>query len=443
VQVNDESLDHEEEALIGPAVRGTLHADDRARLEKHVAGCPTCAAQLEAMRIFYATVAPGPDDDALDDAAVERTMARLDAAGASPAVAPAADDALDDAAVERAIAHLDAGATAGAKPMRGRRRLRPAIGFVALGAAAAAAVVLAVFHPQAPRPATTAGTPTAGTTTAETAAAPQPPLVLADGSEVAPDDAATTVQIGEQTATRTVVRLPAGAARFRVRHDSRRLFRVDAGPIQIDDIGTVFRVAHEAGGRVRVVVSEGRVAVLSAVGGARVELGAGEARVFPTVEAPATIEGPAEAPEPAPAALPAAGAPARGQPRAHLADDPAALLAAADVARRSHQPGAAVAPLRRLIDRYPRDPRAPSAAFTLGWVLLTDLNRPREAAAAFVVAERIAPRGALAEDAAARVAEAWQKAGESRRAAEAARRYEQVYPTGRYIALMRGLIGKR
>jgi transmembrane sensor len=138
----------------------------------------------------------------------------------------------------------------------------------------------------------------------------------------------------------------------------------------------------------------------------------------------------------------AAPAPTRGQPRAHLADDPTALLAAADVARRSHDSKAAVAPLRRLIEHYPKDPRAPSAAFTLGWVLLTDLNRPREAAAAFAVAERIAPRGALAEDASARIAEAWQNAGESRRAAEAARHYEQMYPTGRYIALMRGLIGK-
>ena len=75
-------------------------------------------------------------------------------------------------------------------------------------------------------------------------------------------------------------------------------------------------------------------------------------------------------------------------------------------------------------------------------MLLTDLNRPRDAAAAFAQAERIAPRGALAEDAAARVAEAWQNAGESRRAAQAARHYEQMYPTGRYIGLMRGLIGK-
>jgi TolA-binding protein len=124
-------------------------------------------------------------------------------------------------------------------------------------------------------------------------------------------------------------------------------------------------------------------------------------------------------------------------------DDPADLLAAADAARRSRRPGAAIAALRQLLDHYPKDPRAPSAAFTLGWVYLTDLNRPREAAAAFAAAERSAPRGALAEDAAARVAEAWQKAGESRRAAEAARHYTQAYPSGRYIGLMRGLIGDR
>jgi len=433
VQVDDESQDHAEEALIGPAVRGTLSADDTARLERHVAGCPTCSAQLEAMRIFYAAGAPGPDDDALDDAAVAGAMARLgerDAVDVSPA-RRAADEALDHAAVERAMARLDERGTSLPKP---QRRLRPLVGVAALSvAAAAAAVVLAVFH--GPRPATT----TATTTTP----VPLRPLILADGSEVAPDDAATTIQVGEQTAARTVVRLASGAARFRVRHDGKRLFRVDAGSIQIDDIGTVFRVAHETGGRVRVVVSEGRVAVLSSAIGARVELAAGEERVFSTAtEAHPALPEPTEAPETATAPGAMAGAAPHGQPRARTADDPAELLAAADVARRSHRPGAAVAPLRRILERYPKDPRAPSAAFTLGWVLLTDLNRPRDAAAAFAQAERIAPRGALAEDAAARVAEAWQNAGESRRAAEAARHYEQMYPTGRYIGLMRGLIGK-
>jgi hypothetical protein len=55
---------------------------------------------------------------------------------------------------------------------------------------------------------------------------------------------------------------------------------------------------------------------------------------------------------------------------------------------------------------------------------------------------RIALRGALAEDAAARVAEAWQKAGDARRTAQAARHYQQMYPTGRYLTMMRGLVGK-
>jgi len=423
VQVDDDPHDHAEEALIGPAVRGSLNADDLVRLKRHLEGCPTCAAVFEAMRIFHASVAPGRDDEMRDEAAVARAMARVNepAVDISPADR-AADDALDDAAVDRAMARLDEGAPVRATP---RRKLRPAIGLGILGAAAAAAVVLAVYR--APRP--------AGTTTATTAAAPARAVVLADGSEVAPDDAATAIEIGEQTAERTVVRLPSGAARFRVRHDSKRLFRVDAGAIQIDDLGTVFRVAHEAAGRIRVAVSEGRVAVLPATG-VRVELGAGDERVF-------SATAPTEAPEAAGPALPAGGGSVRGQPRARLADDPAELLAAADVARRAHDPRAAVAPLRRLVERYPKDPRAPSAAFTLGWVLLTDLNRPREAAAAFAVAERIAPRGALAEDAAARVAEAWHNAGEAGRASEAARHYERMYPTGRYIALMRGLIGKR
>ncbi|HEX2657351.1 MAG TPA: tetratricopeptide repeat protein, partial [Polyangia bacterium] len=147
------------------------------------------------------------------------------------------------------------------------------------------------------------------------------------------------------------------------------------------------------------------------------------------------------APRPARVSAPRAN-PTRAPARAHPTDDPGELLAAADGARRARRPAAAVASLRRLVDHHPGDPRAPSAAFTLGWVLLTDLDRPREAAQAFAEAERIAPRGTLAEDAAARVVEAWQKAGESGRATEAARRYLRLYASGRYTGLMRGLVGE-
>jgi transmembrane sensor len=266
-------------------------------------------------------------------------------------------------------------------------------------------------------------------------------LFLADGSEVAAVDRTTGLELAEQTPARTTVRLRSGGAQFRIRHDSRRVFRVEAGPIEIEDLGTAFRVDHLAGGKVQVAVSEGRVAVLYPANRLRVELGAGEDRIFATAPEPGGAIVPADearkAPEPA-----AAAAGLRAPSRTRGAEDPAALLLAADVARRSRHPQAAVAPLRRLVERYPKDPRAASAAFTLGWVLLTDLGRAREAAAAFAEAERMAPRGALAEDAAARVAEAWQKAGDSRRAAQAAGHYEQTYPTGRYLTLMRGLVGE-
>jgi hypothetical protein len=56
------------------------------------------------------------------------------------------------------------------------------------------------------------------------------------------------------------------------------------------------------------------------------------------------------------------------------------------------------------------DPRAPLAAFTLGRVLLRELARPREAAAAFAQARALAPRGPFVEDALAREVEAWLQA---------------------------------
>jgi transmembrane sensor len=434
VNADDRFHEHDDEALqqlIDRAVRGTLGTDESAALEHHLAGCPTCAAELDAMRACNASLSSRPNDDEHDRVAIERVMAQVGERGTVHELraSDTRDDALDRLAVERTMARLTVRERFGPKV---RRHWRPAAGIAGLGAAAA--IAFAGLNATPPRTAT----PTTE------ALAPRPAaLVLADGSEIVPDNAATAIQVGEDTPERTTVRLPAGAAGFRVRHDARRLFHVDAGSVQIDDLGTVFRVAHETGGRVHVSVSEGRVAVRSTAGGLRVELGAGEDRVF---------SGPNESGEPRAAIgrSPDSGTPpplvttageARVTSRARVPEGPTDLLAAADVARRSRQPRAAVPPLRRLLDNFPKDPRAPSAAFTLGWIYLTDLNRPREAAVAFAEAERIAPRGALAEDAAARVAEAWQNAGDSRRAAEAARHYSQVYPTGRYIALMRGLIG--
>ncbi len=406
------------ESLLDRAIRGELSLDDQATLKRHLAACAECAMEVEGARLFRSSIALAEQDDALNHAAVEMALGRLQ------------DEALDRQAVEKAMARLRQPDAFGERLRRwlgSPRWLRPATGLALLGAAAVVVIGFALHQTRRPAPPSIAQVASPHT------------LLLDDGSEIAPVDGATAIQLAEQTPARTTVRLRSGGAQFRIRHDSRRVFRVDAGPLQIEDLGTVFRVEHQAGGGIHVAVSEGRVAVLYPATRLRVELGAGEDRVFSSVPEPSEAAEPAkEAPKaPAPAV---AASPARGQPRARSADDPADLLLAADVARRSGRPQAAVAPLRRLVERYPRDPRAPSAAFTLGWVLLTDLGHAREAAAAFAEAERIAPRGTLAEDAAARVAEAWQKAGDARRAAQSARHYEQMYPTGRYVTLMRGLV---
>jgi len=399
----EQDLHEHPESLIERAIRGELDLDDAATLESHLVSCADCAAEIEGARILAAAMAPGKQDEALNRAAVENALARLQQAE-----------------------------TFGERVRRWggvRRMLRPSAGVAMLGVAAVVAIGFALHHARRPAP------------TAVASASVARLLILDDGSEVAPAEGTTSVQVTEQTPARTTVLLPSGSAQFRVRHDSRRLFRVDVGPIEIEDLGTVFRVDHQAGGKIHVAVSEGHIAVLYPARELRVELAAGEERVFVTMPEPRADIAPAdEAPKASEMAAAAAGL--RAPSRARGAEDPAALLLAADVARRSRRPQAAVAPLRRLVERYPKDPRAPSAAFTLGWVLLTDLGRPREAAAAFAEAERIAPRGALAEDAAARVAEAWQKGGDSGRAAQAARHYEQTYPTGRYLPLTRALIGE-
>ena len=398
----DPDLIEHPEKLLDKALREGLDTADQAILACHLEACPDCATEIETARVFADSVAPRSGDAVLDRAVIEDVLARLQQ---------------PEGFGERLR-----------RWFWGHRLVRPAAALAVLGAVGAFALGLAARHSQQ-----TVLTSVAAPASSRT-------LVLADGSEVAPIEG-TTVQLVDQSPGRMTVQLRSGAAQFRIRHNPRRVFLVDAGSVQIEDLGTVFGVDHKPEGEVHVVVFEGRVAVLSVASGVRVELNAGDDRLFPSI--PKASEGPVVAVGSPEVSERATGASApHGQARLRSGEDPSVLLLAADRARRSRHPWEAVAPLRRLIERYPKDPRAPSAAFTLGWVLLTDLARAHEAAAAFAEAERSAPRGPLAEDAAARVAEAWQKAGDLRRAAEAARHYEQLYPSGRYIALMRGLVGE-
>jgi transmembrane sensor len=292
--------------------------------------------------------------------------------------------------------------------------------------------------------------------------------VVHDGIE-ADVEASVGLEVKERTDNRVVVAVGSGKSLFRVRHDAKRLFRVQTGEVTIDDLGTTFEVARE-GDRVHVSVKEGSVSVAFPN-----EHGAGRSTAVltapgkgtylattPAARAPETTTGttPPETGTPEPAVN--RGAPvgpgwrelARGGKHGSayellapsgfrdVKDEPGDLLLASDAARLSHHPKEAVGLLRRLLARHDGDPRAPAAAFQLGWLLMKDLGRPREAAAAFARAETLAPRGNLAEDALARAVEAWHRAGDTERARTNVERYRAKYPRGRHLAMLERLVGK-
>jgi transmembrane sensor len=80
------------------------------------------------------------------------------------------------------------------------------------------------------------------------------------------------------------------------------------------------------------------------------------------------------------------------------------------------------------------------AAFTAGRILLDDMGRPSDAAAAFERARALWPRGPLAEDALAREADAWQKSGRPDRGRALAAQYLELYPQGRHVVVLRALL---
>ena len=335
---------------------------------------------------------------------------------------------------------------------RERRRRVATIGGTAL---AAALIVLVLFALRVMSPSASEG-PSAN------AAPALERLALGDATEVRFRQG-TRLAVKERTDARVVVTVGQGTAHFNVRHDPRRLFRVEAGAVEVEDLGTAFEVENK-GSSVRVSVSEGSVQVSfpdAAGKRGKATLEAGQSGSYPAVLPPTEEVAPPRAPEaPVPASSGASQASvdadwrelarAGKHRRAYeliaqngfrdVRNDPGDLLLASDVARLSRHPAEAATLLRKLLAGHERDARAPSAAFTLGWVLMNELGRPREAALAFGRAETLAPRGNLAEDAMARAVEAWYRAGELGRAKAEAERYKKTYPQGRHQATLARLV---
>jgi transmembrane sensor len=285
-------------------------------------------------------------------------------------------------------------------------------------------------------------------------------MALEDGSVVDLEGADTVVETLETTAANTDLRVVRGSATFRVVHNPNRIFRVHAGGVTAEVVGTVFRVVRQAAearvdvisGKVRVSY-DGQETVLS--GGSSVTVADRKAGQAPVAATPTAVPS-ADA---KPTADPKAAASASNQlpwrelaraadfeqaydslqrvGRSDVRDNPDDLLLAADVARLSRHPAEAVPHLRAVIARHRHDPRAPLAAFTLGRVLLESLGRPAEAATAFRTAQELAPSGLLVEDALAREVEALSRAGETAAAQARAELYVRRYPQGRKVSLVR------
>jgi TolA-binding protein len=115
------------------------------------------------------------------------------------------------------------------------------------------------------------------------------------------------------------------------------------------------------------------------------------------------------------------------------------LLAAADLARQEGRAADAASALQTVVQKHASDPLAPSAAFSLGRVLLENQQRPADAAAAFALVAKLGPKNPLVEDALAREVEAWARAGDQPRAQAVARRYLERYPSGARAAAVRAL----
>ena len=327
-----------------------------------------------------------------------------------------------------------------------RRRRAITRGVAAVSAALAVAAGVWLWSPKTPELSGSAPV-------LASAAAPvnERDFALPDGSHVNLLDVGSRVEVLEQTVALVRSRLAAGSARFDVHHDPSRIFEVESGDVKVRVLGTAFSMVRE-GELTRVAVERGAVRVQWT--GGEAFLSAGQAGLYPPPRSAADESRASAEPLSDLAGNVAEEASSwrklakRGNYNdaykalaptvsKSVRDEPSDLMLAADVARLSRHPGEATRFLSRVSDGFPRDKRAPLAAFTLGRVLLEDLGQPGRAADAFRRAQQLAPKGPLASDALAREVDAAQRAGQADRARQLAARYVELYPAGPQAARLR------
>jgi hypothetical protein len=275
---------------------------------------------------------------------------------------------------------------------------------------------------------------------------------LTDGSSIVLDGPSAVLKKIVETDDEVGFQLEAGGAHFEVTRRPSRIFRVHAGGVTVQVIGTRFHVQRQAA-RSHISVDRGKVLV-SWWGGSR-ELTTGEEGTFPpdldtkndnkndnqndnrtgtdngaAIPAPLVPQNTTTAPSGRPSPLYGHDGHTATSEKPYGTATPAALFARADRARAAGKPELAIVHLKEILDRHPADPHAPMAAFTEGRLFLESLGQPHQAARAFARARALANGGPLAEDALAREVEALHAADEAALAHQRAELYRRLFPNG-------------
>jgi transmembrane sensor len=294
------------------------------------------------------------------------------------------------------------------------------------------------------------------------------PISFDDGSELTLRPGAR-LDLLESTARTFSVALRGGAVVFDVHPGGPRLWRVACGPVTVEVVGTHFTVVRDTT-QVEVSVERGAVLVSGPpVPDHAVRLGPQQSIVVPLTgpssETPTGARAEEEGAGPG-SPLVASGSavassPPYGEREAHPRSAPATpgaapfavtapsssdevgsqpppgvetLLARADEARLAGRYQEAAEILEHVVTDRASDRRTALAEFSLGRLYLDSLGDPSRAAIHFSRALLRGLSDALAEDAYARLVEAYARAGDSSAARDVADRYRARYPQGRRLA---------
>lgn len=368
-------------------------------------------------------------------------------------------------------------------------------GRVRLGALVAAAAVLVVLagaflaRGRQPLTFTADGQPASLQTWLAASTERALPLNFSDGTRLRVEPS-SRVRVLETDRRGASVALENGALHAEVVHRAESAWRVIAGPITVRVTGTRFDLRWSAvTEEFSVSVSEGSVIVAGSVVGSERPVHAGETlrvgvrekRLAITNSAETATPGPREAAaraEPPPASAGSSPAPRvepslpSGSVSSELApkDDwrelarrgllrkafaaaessgfdaacqvasPAELLQLGDAARLSGRPDRARQALLALRSRYPSDPRRAAAAFALGKVAFDQSGAYAQAAEWFSTSLREQPNGSLSREAAGRLIEAYQRAGNAQAARRAATDYLARHPDGPHADIARSIV---